>query len=222
MNEILFFLTIIITLSLVIISYKLFSKNGLYAWIALATIIANIEVSKCIDMFGLSVTLGNVIYGSVFLATDLISEIYGGKEARKAVYVGLFAMIVFTILSQISLVYIPNEEDTVSYLMELLYGFMPRICISSMVSYLISNILDTYIFDWIKNKFPKHLWLRNNGSTMISQLIDSILFNALAFMGVFTYKTLIEIIITTYILKLIIAICDTPFIYLAKRLNIKE
>ena len=101
MNEILFVITVLINFIGILLSYKLFKKVGLFIWVAMATIIANIEATKCVDIFGLSLTLGNVVYSTVFLATDILSEMYGGKEARKAVGIGFFSMLLFTILTQI-------------------------------------------------------------------------------------------------------------------------
>lgn len=121
--------------------FLIFGKAGLFVWIGFATVVANIEVTKSIDMFGLSVTLGNVIYGTIFLATDILSENYGGKEARKGVMIGFFTTVVFTIMSQINLLFIPNEQDFVSGAMETVFSIMPRICIASIVTYLISNTL---------------------------------------------------------------------------------
>ena len=219
MNEILFGITLLINFVGILISYKIFKKTGLYAWIAFATIIANIEVTKCVDIFGMSLTLGNVIYGTIFLATDILSELYGGKSARKGVFIGFFSMIVFTIFSQINLLFIPNSFDYVSEAMKTIFALTPRICVGSLTAYLVSNTLDTYTYDFIRKKFPKHLWLRNNGSTMTSQLVDSFLFTILAFAGVFSWFEIIELSITTYLLKLIISLCDTPFLYIAKKIK---
>lgn len=174
-------------------------------------------------MFGISVTLGNVIYSTVFLATDILSEIYGGKEARKAVKIGFFSILIFTILTQIDLLFIPNEQDLVNESMHTIFSFMPRFCFASILTYIISNTIDTYLYDIIKNKLPqeKFLWVRNNGSTMISQLIDSILFTTIAFVGIYSWGVVINLIIVTYAVKLVVAILDTPFIYIAKRIEKK-
>ena len=220
MNVFLFFVSIIINFLGILLSYKFFKKTGLFVWVAISTIIANIEVTKCIDLFGLSLTLGNVAYSTTFLATDILSEIYNGKEARKAINIGLLSMIVFTILIQIDLMFIPNTEDLVNESMKTIFSLMPRICIGSLISYYISNTIDTYIYEFIKKKKPsdKFLWLRNNGSTMISQLIDSILFTTISFLGIYSFKTLFNLILVTYLAKFIIAILDTPFIYISKKI----
>ncbi len=223
MNEILFIVSILFNFIGIIISYKIFRKTGLFVWVAISTIIANIEATKCIDMFGISVTLGNVIYSTIFLATDILSEMYGGKEARRAVKIGFFSMLVFTVLTQIDLLFIPNSQDLVNDSMHIIFGFMPRFCFASILTYIISNTLDTYLYDIIKNKLPqdKFLWVRNNCSTMISQLIDSILFTFIAFVGIYSWKVVINLTIVTYTVKLIVAILDTPFIYIAKKIERK-
>lgn len=221
MNEVLFIVSILINFIGIILSYKMFNKIGLFVWVAIATIIANIEATKCVDMFGISVTLGNVIYSTIFLATDILSEMYSGSEARKAVKIGFFSMVTFTILTQIDLIFIPNSQDLVNNSMHTIFGFMPRLCFASIFTYIISNTLDTYLYEYIKNKFPqdKFLWLRNNGSTMISQLVDSILFTLIAFAGIYSWEVVINLVIVTYAVKVVVAILDTPFIYIAKRIE---
>lgn len=221
MNELLFFATIIISFLGVILSFRLWGRSGLFAWIAFATIIANMEVSKCVDIFGLPMTLGNVLYGSTFLCTDIISELYSGTESRRAVRMGFFALISFVLLTQLSLAFRPNEYDQVSDAMHTLLSGTPRICLASLASYFVSNTLDTYLYDWI-GKHTSRIWIKNNGSTLTSQLIDSILFTELAFAGTFPQKVVVELIVTTYIAKGIVAVCDTPFVYWATKISARK
>lgn len=222
MNEILFAVTILVNFVALILIYKFFRKEGVFVWISFATIIANIEVVKCINLFGFALTLGNVIYGTTFLATDILSEMYGAKEARKGVLIGFFTMLVFTLISQINLLYIPNTNDFSSEAMKTIFSLMPRLCIASMITYLISNNLDTLIYSYIKRKSNKFMWIRNNLSTSISQLLDSFLFTIIAFAGVYSLEIIIQLSLTTFFVKVIIAICDTPFLYLAKRIYKKD
>lgn len=221
MNELLFIATLLVNFIGILIAFKLFGKMGLYGWIAFATVSANIEVIKCVDLFGMSLTLGNVIYGTIFLATDILSELYGEKEARRGVYMGFFSMLAFTVMSQINLRYVPNASDYASDALQTIFSLTPRLCAASLVAYFISNTLDTYTYAAIKKALPadKYLWLRNNGSTMTSQLIDSVLFTFGAFAGVFDVHMLLMLTLTTYAIKLIVALCDTPFLYIAKRMS---
>lgn len=220
MNEILFLGTAVFSLGMTLLAFRLWGKKGLYVWIALATIIANIEVVKCVDMFGMAVTLGNIMYGSLFLCTDIASELYGGKEARKLVAVGFFALAVFTIVVQVGLLYVPNSQDWASDSMKQIFSLTPRICLASVVGYITSNTLDTFLYDWIAKKTTKK-WIRNNGSTFTSQIVDAVLFSVIAFAGVFEWSLIWELALTTYAIKLIFAVIDTPFLYLACKIHDK-
>lgn len=216
MNEFLFFLTLIVTFIMVAIAHRVFGKIGLIAWAVFAGVVANIEVAKCIDLFGLSVTLGNVTYGSVSLALDGINARYGAKEARKTIILTFGTLVCFVVVSQMGVMFKPNEVDVVAGAMATVFSFTPRICVASLVAFLISANLNVYIFNWLK-KHTSRLWVKNNMSTMVSQFIDSTLFTIIAFWGIFPAATIGELIITTYIIKLIVAVLDTPFIYYIER-----
>ncbi len=224
MNEILFFITLIINFCCILFSYKFFGKIGVFCWIAMATIIANVEVLKCVDIFNMALTLGNVTYGSIFLATDILNEKYGVHEAQKSIYIGFFALLVFTLITQIDLQFIPNSSDFVTESMKTLFTITPRVCFGSMFAYLISNMLDVHLYMLIKKTLPsdKFLWLRNNAATMISQLFDTVIFTFIAFAGVFSGQILIQLCVTTYLIKILIALLDTPFLYIAKKIAPKE
>lgn len=219
MNEALFFATIIVNFTGILIAYKLFGKVGLFTWAGMAAIATNIEVVKCVDMFGCAVTLGNVIYSSTFLATDILSERHSGKDARLAVWIGFFTTIAFTSIIQIGMAFEPNSQDFVSDSMKTVFGLLPRLAIASLIAYFVSNMLDTYLYEFIKKKCPKHLWLRNNASTLISQFVDNLVFTAIAWVGVFDVPTMVELGITSYFIKSMIALCDTPFLYIAKKIK---
>lgn len=218
-NLILWIIFMLVDLSLVILAFKLFGKVGLYITIAMSIILANIQVIKIIDIFGITITLGNVLYGSIFLATDLLSEFYGKKDARKGVWIGFFVMIVATIYMQFAIMFKPSVDDFIQPHMVAMFSFFPRIVFASMVAYLMSQMHDVWAFNfWKKKTKGKYLWIRNNASTVVSQLIDSAIFCTIAFLGVFSGSIFFQILITTYIFKVIVAAVDTPFIYLAKRL----
>jgi uncharacterized integral membrane protein (TIGR00697 family) len=97
---------------------------------------------------------------------------------------------------------------------------MPRIALGSLVAYLVSQLHDVWAFQFWKEKTSgKHLWIRNNLSTLVSQAIDSLIFCLIAFTGLFPADVWFEILLTTYLFKLIVAIFDTPFIYIAKKIG---
>jgi queuosine precursor transporter len=215
---------VIVNFILVLAMYKIFGRTGLFVWIGVSTILANLQVIKTIEIFGLTATLGNAMYGTAFLVTDILNEKYGKKEAQKAVWLGFFTLLIMTIIMQMVLVFDPHPDDFAQGSLETIFGMIPRIAIGSLAAYLISQFADVYIFAFLKKKFPKdsQFWMRNNGSTMISQLLDTLVFTSIAFLGAFPFDVWIQIVITTYLLKWIVALLDTPFGYLAKRFDVKD
>lgn len=210
----------LVNFSLFLICYRFFGVKGLYAWIGVATVIANIQVTKTIDMFGFVMTLGNTIYGTIYLATDLLNEKYGSKEAKKAVWFGFFTLIMTTIMMQMALKFTPQAEDLAQTSLETIFGMMPRIALGSLCAYFTSQFLDVRLYSRIKKSFSKsnQLWIRSNGSTGISQLVDSLVFCTIAFAGVegYTWDIWFSIFITTYVIKFIICVASTPALYLAR------
>ncbi|MDD3122298.1 MAG: queuosine precursor transporter [Candidatus Izemoplasmatales bacterium] len=220
-NELLWLIFAIVNFILLIGMYKLFGKLGIFVWIAMATIIANIQVTKNISLFGLTATLGNVMYGTIFLGTDALNEIFSKKDAKKAVYLGFYVMISTLILMQLALVFIPNESDISQSSLQTIFGFFPRIVVGSLFAFICSQLLDVSLFQWIRKLLPenKWLWVRNNGSTIVSQFFDTLIFVPIAFWGVYDFETLKWIFVTTYLIKVLVAALDTPFLYFMKKIK---
>jgi uncharacterized integral membrane protein (TIGR00697 family) len=222
-NELLWIGLLFTSFLIVILAYKLFGKTGLYIWTAAAVILANIQVMKTIEVFGLVTALGNVIYSSLFLVTDIINENHSKKEAQKAVWIGFFVLISTTILMQVTIQFIPHESDFLSEHITAIFSLLPRIAFASLVAYLISQNHDVWFFAKMKKKYEKkHLWLRNNLSTISSQLLDNTVFTLIAFIGVFSWSIIGQIFLTSMILKIIVAAFDTPFIYWARKIKTKK
>jgi len=219
-NEVLWVALLLANFLSILISYRFFGKTGLYIWIPIATILANIQVLKMVDLLSIGVTLGNITYASSFLVTDILSENYGKKSARKAVYIGFFSLTATVVIMNIALVFKPNEFDFIQESLKNIFAVLPRIAFASLVAYGISQLHDVWAYNFWKNFFPgvKFLWLRNNASTMVSQLLDSIIFTFIAFWGLLPREEFIQILITTYLVKWLVAGVDTPFLYLAQRM----
>ncbi|MFC1734350.1 queuosine precursor transporter [candidate division KSB1 bacterium] len=219
-NELLWLEMMVGCFLLVMLAYTLFGRTGLYVWTTIAIILANIQVMKTIEIFGLVTSLGNVLYSSTFLVTDILNEMYSKKDAKKAVWIGFFALIATTLIMQITLYFTPHTSDFVSPHIEAIFSFFPRIALASIIAYLISQNHDVWVFAKLKKGFKgKHLWLRNNLSTISSQLIDNIIFTLIAFVGVFSWEIILQIFVTTMVMKLMIAGFDTPFMYWARRIK---
>ncbi|MFW5488078.1 MAG: queuosine precursor transporter [Desulfovibrio sp.] len=223
MNEVLWVCFALLDLIMVLAVFRYFGRIGLYGLIVFNLIVCNIQVLKTIELFGVTTTLGNIMYASVFLSTDLLSEHYGREHAKKGVWLGFFMLVLTIIYMQLAIHFVPAPSDWVQPHIEAIYGFMPRIALASLAAYFLSQMHDVWAFHFWKDKTQgRHLWLRNNASTLVSQLLDSSIFCFIAFVGVYPWPVFWEILWTTYVIKMIMGLADTPFIYLAGRLKPKE
>lgn len=224
MNELYWLVMLALNFLLIMLALRLWGKMGLYIWVPISVILANIQVTKNVMLFGMEATLGNIVYATGFLATDILSELYGKRESAKAVAIGFFSLLAMTIIMQVALLFEPAASDIAHPSLSLVFGLMPRIALGSLIAYVISNLHDIWAFDYWKRKKPGRntLWLRNNLSTFVSQLIDTLVFTLIAFLGVYPKSVLIQIIISTYLLKWVVAMLDTPFMYLARSWNEKQ
>ena len=220
-NELIFVISVLLYLGCVLILYKLFGKNGLYAFAIFGTLLGNIAVCKSVTLFGLATTAGNVLYASTFLVTDILSEKYGKKDATNAVKYSFAIMLLWLIGTQIILWFTPNANDFVDGSMKVLFTLAPRITIASVLGFIVSQNLDVVLYHLIWKRTgdgKKGLWIRNNLSTLTSQLIDTVIFTFIAFWGVYPTNVFWSILLTTYLFKAIVAVLDTPFIYAARKI----
>lgn len=208
---------LIFIFTMVIILKKKMGKQGLLIWVAIASILANIQVTKSITVLGLNITLGNILFDSIFLCLDILCECYGEKEAITGVKVGAISIIIYLVISQFTITFIPNKIDIASTSMNTIFTLSPRICIASLLMFILSNILSIKIYDKLKKVFEgKKLWLRNNIATVLSNCVENYMFTFLAFYGIYNIKDIVIIATSTTIIEIIIAILDTPFLYIAK------
>jgi|TARA_B110000438_G_scaffold277076_1_gene299385 uncharacterized integral membrane protein (TIGR00697 family) len=228
------FLFLIFCLILILILLKLFGEVGMYIYTVLAIIGANIQVLKLVEFpfFSNPIALGTILFSSTFLATDILSEYYGIKFARKNILIGFISFLIFTIFMLFTMGFTPldpgSTSDQYSWAIPLqdnltaIFMPFPTFFIASMIAYLVSQYFDVWFYAklslFTKNKL---LWLRNNISTMISSLMDNTIFSIFAWIILnpepLDFNTvLFTFILGTYFLRIIIAILDTPFIYLAR------
>ncbi len=226
MNEILLIVSLLAIYSGILLLYRLFGKEGMYLWTVLATICANIEVLIMVNAFGMEMTLGNILFASTFLVTDILSEIYGKKEAQTAVYMGIAASIAFILLSCSWMLYVPNENDFAMPHIQAVFSNTPRLMFVGIAVYAIAQTFDVWAYhawwEFTNRRFGdrrRFLWLRNNGSTLLSQLLNTILFTWGAFAGVYDTKTLTSIAAASYAIFIVTSLSDTPFVYLARKMH---
>ena len=178
------------------------------------------------SIYTMSVPAGVVAYPFTFLATDLISELFGRKRAQMLVWVG-FGMNVFMLLLMSINHWLPNSSGVSGGLdlFEGVYQFMVGNTIASMIAYLIAQSVDVRLYHfWKRLTKGKHLWLRNNASTTVSQLVDSTAIITILYLAgnlgdaIDNVGAVIILILNSYLFKFFFALFDTPLMYLGVRL----
>ena len=208
----------------ILVFLKLFGYVGLYVYSALAVIIGNIQVLKTVDFFYSPepVALGTALFASIFLCTDILSEHFGREKARKNVLIGFTGFLFMTIIMLITIGFKPSANDWAQESFVNLFTPMSRFFIASMIAYLASQYFDVWIYSAIKNITKnRYLWLRNNLSTILSSLVDNTIFSLLAWIILnpnpeTLYNVIMIYIFGTYVLRILIAFVDTPFMYFSK------
>ncbi len=225
-NEMLLGAETLFIFGMALAGYRIFGKAGLYCLSGIATILANIEVLVLVEAFGMEQTLGNVLFAVTFLITDILSECEGKRAANTSVGIGLFASVFFLTLSQGWLLYQPSPNDFASEPLRAIFSTTPRLMLSSFSVYAISQLFDVWLYHkWWSFTTKKcgngrrFLWLRNNGSTLVSQIVNTLLFTFFAFYGVYDNATLVSIFFSSYIIFIFTSLLDTPVLYLARRIH---
>lgn len=223
MNELVIALEVCVVFSTLLATKKLFGRTGIVAWVPMATILANIITAKNAEIFGLSTAIGTVMFASTFLATDILTECYSVEDAKTAVKIGLFSNVLLVVSTQIALLYVPSPFDYAHESMKTLFGLNLRISIASAIMYYVANMADIYLFNKIKLKTNgRKLWLRNNVSTILCNCLENFGFIGLAFWGIYDVKTIITIAVSTSIVEASVAVLDTPFLYIARKIGNKN
>lgn len=226
-----------ICFTLIPVMLRLFGPAGMFVYIAIGIVGANIQVLKAVkfSLFQDPTALGTVLFASSYLCTDVLTEYYGRAMARRGILLGFAAMLLMTTMMMLAMGYrpmtaaeagdamawaLPNHDHIVA-----LFLPAPTLLAASMTSYLISQFNDVLVFQKIRQMTgTRHMWLRAAGSTAISALVDNTIFNTLAWVVfpwiigetplslgalVFTY------IIGTYWIRLAMAVIEAPYIYVA-------
>ncbi|MDH3976899.1 MAG: queuosine precursor transporter [Gammaproteobacteria bacterium] len=226
-QNILWVVTLFTDLSLTVLMYRLFGKQGLLAAIILAILLANLQGPKLTVIFGMQTSLGVIFYSSIFFATDLLSEKYGKKEASRAVMIGFSVSCIIVLMLSLALLFQPSDRPAsaefsrdIHNAFRSILDFTPRFVFGSLFAYLISQRFDVWFFHIIKKRTNgKHLWLRNNLSTMASQTIDTLIYSFVVWWGIVDLQTAIQLGLVKFGFKIFIAAFDTPFIYWARSWN---
>jgi uncharacterized integral membrane protein (TIGR00697 family) len=190
--------------------------TALFAVFVGAAVFAGIHGAKLIGFGPFVFDAGLITFALTFLCTDIVSEVYGKKYAKRLIAGGFIAIIIGIIFTQISLLLPAAADWQLASEYTAIFSTGIRTSLALLATYITSQLTDIAIFAWIKKKTNgKYLWLRNNGSTMIAGLVDAVVFTTVAFYGVYD---LLPIILSAYAARVIISMIDTPFIYLGRNI----
>lgn len=218
MNELLTLVQILVAFSLTVATYRIFGKTGLYVMAGVFVLYANLEVANLVDVFGMTVSLGNIAFVGANLIQDTLNETEGEKAAQKTVWFGFLGCISIVLISQISIHFIPNEYDTIHDSFRAVFAPFSIVTAISLFTYLISNTVNVKLYALI-SKYTNKTWLRSQGSTWISQAVDTLIMTLLcAVFGVFAWETVVDLLITTYLIKIVVMVSEVPFLYINKNL----
>lgn len=211
-----------------------------YEWIFLtlagffiaSLVLANAMVFKFVDVslpfIGIAtISIGVLPYPITFLCTDLISELYGKKRADAVVLTGFLVSIYMLCLLQVGRVLPVShlQDESIQNHYMAVFGQSARAIFGSMVAYVTAQLVDVRLYHfWRRLTRGKHLWLRNNASTMLSQLIDTTAVVTILFFGIWSWNQIGAVILASYAYKLLVAAADTPLMYLGTWLlrDVKE
>ena len=231
-QEALWLTVVFYDLLLAIALYKLFGKYGLYCAVILGIILGNLQGGKVsqLELFGwtVNVSMGAILYSGIYFATDLLNERFGKAEANRAVLLGFIANIAVMVTLWVSIIFIPSNlvgsTLEVHNAIVVLASYSPIFVIGSLLAYLVSQTFDVWFFHYLKEKTKgRKLWIRNNLSTITSQLIDTLIyqFTWVIATGMSFYQAFL-LASAKYVFKIVIALIDTLFIYIARNWKVPE
>jgi len=178
----------------------------------------NLLGGKITTLFGVSVSVGIFMTPLTFLITDIVEEVYGKKVVRNFIIGGVISLMVIFLYTTLFIYLKPHSRYTFNNEYQIIFKSSLRMIIASIVAFLLAQTHDMFAFEWLKKKTKgKALWLRNNISTIISQLIDTSVFMMISFYHLtpkFTLHFIISLIVPYYLFKVLFALADTPFVYL--------
>lgn len=195
-------------------TFNLILLNSIFM---IGLVMSNLFGGKIISVLGFTVAGAIITYPLTFLSTDIIGEIWGKQEANDCVKIGIIVQLIFLALGYLSLAIPPQEaSEFLQQSLTVVLNQGLRMTLASLGAFSVSQFLDVFLFHKLKESCNgKKKWLRNNLSTMTSQLVDTLIFITIAFYGV--VDNLPAMVLGQYVIKLLLALGDTPFFYFFTR-----
>ena len=177
-------------------------------------LVSNIITIKTINIFGLIFTAGDILFPITYILNDVFTEVYGFNKSKLIIWLSFFCNLLMVIIFKITILLPVNETFDMQNDLVNILGSTPRILISSIISFLVGNFANSIVMSKMKVKTKgKYLALRTIGSTLIGEGLDTIIFIPIVFIGALDLKTILFLIIDTYVLKVTLEVILTPITY---------
>jgi uncharacterized integral membrane protein (TIGR00697 family) len=214
-NELLLFVTAILSASIVFFAWRM-SKERLYSAIIVFLILIGTLGGKLVEFFGHTTNTGNIFYASVYLATYFLIERFGKREGVRSVWIGVGAVILYFILAQMTVDLAGNQSSgSFNGALSIIFNLSSRITFASIIAYAVSQTLNVYLYITLKRRLnDTRLWLRVNISNAFAQTVDSVVFFSIAFWGVVPPGNIGDVIMTGFVIKVVYMMLASPLLYL--------
>ncbi|WP_394263006.1 queuosine precursor transporter [Trueperella sp.] len=177
-------------------------------------LLSNIAATKLIDVGPLIFDGGALLFPLTYVIGDVLAEVYGFKAARKAIGLGFIASIIASATFYLVQIAPPAAEYENQAAFEAVLGVVPRFVLASLCGYIVGQLLNAYVLTWIKNRWgEKHLWARLVGSTVVGEFVDTIIFCTVAWYGVVSWGTILNLTATGFVYKVVVEIVLLPVTY---------
>ena len=178
-------------------------------------IIGNTIAVKIITIAGFSIPAGILCFPIAYIVNDVLTEVYGYKKAKSVIWWGFISLGFMTLMYYLATILKPAVFWEHQEAFKLIFSFIPRIALGSLIAFLFGSLLNSYVLSKMKVKMGgEKLWMRTIGSTIVGEGADSIIFNIIAFGGIFAINDLITVIVTGFVLKTLYEIVATPLTYI--------
>jgi len=213
MHNLLFLLLeYLVSALIILLALRFMKKEGAYVALTTLIIASNLGVAKLFNLFGMEVTAANMSMGMAFVIYSIITEVYGQSEGRKAVWIGFFAQFAFLSLGLVYTGYTPSQNDLAQNYLSQAFSLTPRIALGSWIAFLVSGYVAVWVYSMLKGKTK--IWMRNNASTKIGQIVDNMIFVTIAFAGLVDWTTYFQIFLTTTLMEIALDYVDTWVVYI--------
>jgi len=177
-------------------------------------LIGNTVAVKVITFAGFDIPAGILCFPIAYIVNDVLTEVYGYQKAKSVIWWGFISLAFMTLVYYLATILEPagfweNQES-----FEKIFGVVPRIALGSLLAFLVGSFLNSIVLSKMKTRMQgKKLWMRTIGSTIVGEGVDSIIFNIIAFAGIFSFPQLLGIIWSGFLLKTLYEILATPLTY---------